>query len=524
MALTDSPIEPDQAEHTQELISDVENIGEASAASNKFDWPIEPCTAESDEVDFEALTDVWQRIQIQMQLDIPDKRRIRAQKSWYSRHPEYMKRVTKRAQPYLFHIVEQLEQQNMPIELALLPIVESAFDPFAYSHGRASGMWQFIPGTGKHYGLKQNWWYDGRRDVYLSTQAAINYLKALHKRFDGDWLHALAAYNSGEGNVSRAIRKNKRKGKPTDFWSLKLPKETQAYVPKLLALAEMLKERDETTIANWTPVNNLPYFDKVDTESQIDLSLAAALADISLNDFYQLNPAYNQWATAPKGPHHILLPVAKIRTFEANLAEIPPNQRISFKKYKIKQGDSLIRIAKKFGTTVQSLKDNNDIRSNSIRAGKNLLIPVPSKTRDKYHKSAQQRLLASQNATRKGHKVTYKVKSGDSFWDISRKYKVNIRSLAKWNNMAPTDPLKIGQKLVVWSKKPDARASLASSNGKKTKKIHYKVRSGDSLARIADKFKVSLASVKKWNSRAGSKKYLQPGDSITLYVDITRQF
>jgi len=485
-------------------------------------YDLEPCVADSSRVDPHAYQDVWVRIQQQLSFDIPDNRRVRAQKNWYSRHPSYMQRVSKRATPYLFDIVEELERNQLPIELALLPIVESAFDPFAYSHGRASGMWQFIPGTGKNFGLKQNWWYDGRRDVYLSTRAAIKYLTYLHKRFDGNWLHALAAYNSGEGNVSRAIRRNKRKGKNTDFWSLNLPKETKAYVPKLLALADMLRERTSEDQL-WHPIDNLPYFGRVATETQIDLSLAAALADISMNEFYQLNPAYNQWATAPKGPHHILLPIDKIETFERNLKEIPRDQRISFKKYTIKRGDSLIKIAKKFGTTVQMLKDNNAIRNNSIREGKSLLIPVASEARDKYHKSAQQRLVARQNAKRNGHKVTYQVKAGDSIWDISRHYKVNMRSLAKWNNMAPTDPLKIGQKLVIWTKQPQKLASLSQGN-KKTKKIHYTVRSGDSLARIAQKFKVSLNNVKKWNSRAGSKKYLQPGDSLTLYVDITRQY
>lgn len=485
--------------------------------------PIELCeaTPESAE-DPEAYSDAWIRVKQQLNFDIPNNRRVRAQKNWYSKHPEYMKRVSARANPYLFHIVEELERHQLPLELALLPIVESAFDPFAYSHGRASGMWQFIPGTGKNFGLKQNWWYDGRRDIYLSTQAAIKYLKYLHKRFKGDWLHALAAYNSGEGNVSKAIRKNKKRGKATDFWSLNLPRETKAYVPKLLALAEILAESDPKE-GLWTPVDNLPYFGRVSTESQIDLSLAAALADISMNDFYQLNPAYNQWATAPKGPHHILLPIEKIETFERNLLQIPKDQRISFKKYKIKSGDSLIKIAKKFGTTVDLLKDNNQISNNSIRAGKSLLIPVPSKARDKYHKSAQQRLIARQNTKRNGHRVTYRVKSGDSIWDISRHYKVGMRSLAKWNNMAPTDPLKIGQKLVIWTKQPQKVASLSQRNAK-TKKIRYKVRSGDSLARIADKFKVSLNSVRKWNKKMGQKKYLQPGDSLTLYVDITRQY
>lgn len=503
------------------LVADTATIDELPQLV-ELPYALAPCESESKELDTHAYSDVWLRVKDQLNFEIPDNRRVRAQKNWYTKHPSYMKRVTARATPYLFDIVEELEKNQLPLELALLPIVESAFDPFAYSHGRASGMWQFIPGTGKNFGLKQNWWYDGRRDVYLSTRAAVRYLKYLNKRFKGDWLHALAAYNSGEGNVSKAIKRNKRRGKKTDFWSLKLPKETKAYVPKLLALAEMLAERDPAEEL-WTPVSNLPHFARVATESQIDLSLAAALADISMNDFYQLNPGYNQWATAPKGPHYILLPVDKVDTFNENLAKIPTNQRISFKKYTIKSGDSLIKIAKKFGTTVQLLKDNNQIRNNSIRAGKSLLIPVASKARDQYHKSAQARLTARQNTKRSGRKITYYVKNGDSIWDISRKYKVGMRSLAKWNNMAPTDPIKVGQKLVIWTKQPDRIASLSSGN-KKTKKIYYKVRSGDSLARIADKFKVSLASVKKWNQSAGKKKYLQPGDSLTLYVDITRQF
>ncbi len=178
----------------------------------------------------------------------------------------------------------------------------------------------------------------------------------------------------------------------------------------------------------------------------------------------------------------------------------------------------------KFGTTVNLLKANNNIRGNNIRAGKSLLIPVASKARNEYHKSANQRLLAKHNRKRNGHKQVITVKTGDSFWDLSRKYKVNMRQLAQWNNMAPTDPLKVNQKLVVWTKQPQTTASLANSSRKKTKKIHYKVRRGDSLARIADKFKVSLASVKRWNKKNGKKKYLQPGDSLTLYVDITRQY
>jgi membrane-bound lytic murein transglycosylase D len=484
--------------------------------------PLQVCHAQPAPIDPESYWDAWQRVSHQLSLNVPNNRRVRAQKSWYVNHPSYLKRVSKRAEPYLYFIVNELEKRNLPIELALLPIVESAYDPFAYSHGRASGMWQFIPGTGKGYGLSQNWWYDGRRDVFLSTHAALDYLSYLSKRFKGDWLLALAAYNSGQGNVSKAIRKNKKKGKPTDFWSLKLPKETKAYVPKLLALADILRTQRETNVA-WSEVRNEPYFTRVATQVQIDLGLAADLSEQSMKEFYQLNPAFNHWATPPKGPHYLLIPIEKAAIFESNLKTIPKNERIAYKRYKIKQGDSLISIANKFSTSVALLKSSNNIRSNNIRAGKSLLIPVASKQREKYSKSNRQRLLAKQNTKRSGNKTTITVAKGDSFWTISRRYKVNLRSLASWNNMAPTDPLKAGQKLVLWTKQPIKHVTLMDYQ-LKTRKIHYKVRNGDSFAKIADKFNVSLNKIKIWNKSLSRNKYLQPGQSLTLFVDVTKQF
>ena len=473
-------------------------------------------------VDPEAFTDAWERVTAQLALEVPDNRRVRAQKSWYLNHPNYLKRVTKRAEPYLYFIIEQIEKRGLPLELALLPIVESAYDPFAYSHGRASGMWQFIPGTGRGYGLTQNWWYDGRRDVYLSTNAALDYLAFLNKHFKGDWLHALAAYNSGLGNVGRAIRKNKKKGKPTDFWSLKLPKETKAYVPKLLALAEILSERKNKQTA-WTEVANEPFFVRLPTDVQIDLSLAAELSEQPMSEFYKLNPAFNHWATAPNGPHYLLIPIEKSEIFSQNLNTIPKNERIAHKRYTIQSGDTLSSIAQKFSTTIKLLKANNNIARNQIRAGKSLLIPVPSEKRAIYSKSAQQRLLAKQKTKRKGNKLSVKVKSGDSFWTLSRRHNVSVRNLAAWNNMAPNDTLRVGQNLVLWTKNSHSKYAGLMNNQQKTKKIHYKVRNGDSFARIADKFNVSLTKIKKWNSALSRKKYLQPGQSLTLFVDITNQ-
>jgi membrane-bound lytic murein transglycosylase D len=486
--------------------ADVEEIEEISLDGNAND------VAETD--------NLWWIIRQQFQLPIVDNPRVTAQRNWYARHPSYMQRVTERATPYLYHIVEELNKRNMPLELALLPIVESAYDPFAYSHGRASGMWQFIPGTGRRFGLRQNWWYDGRRDVYYSTVAALDYLEYLNKRFDGDWLHAIAAYNSGEGNVIRAIRKNKRKGKATDFFSLDLPKETEAYVPKLLALADLLKHNEQYGL-EWTPIKNAPYFAKVTVDSQIDLAVAADLAQIEMDEFYTLNPAFNHWATEPQRAAELLVPVDRKELFEQALAATPADHRIAFKRYVIRPGDSLLSLSKKFNTTVELLRSTNGIRGNMIRQGATLLIPTAAYQSGDYLKSSSNRLLAQQNRKRNGQKVEIIVQEGDSFWSLSREYKVGMRELASWNNMAPTDPLKIGQKLVVWTSVP----SLASSSGiqHKTRKIHYKVRSGDSIARIAGKFRVKVADVVRWN-RINPDKYLQPGQSLTLFVDITRQF
>jgi len=353
----------------------------------------------------------------------------------------------------------------------------------------------------------------------------------LNKRFNGNWLHALAAYNSGQGNVNKAIRLNTKKGWPTDFWSLKLPKETKAYVPKLLALADILREQFKqelattyNTDATWHPVANQPYFTRLSTDVQIDLSLAAELSEQTMSEFYQLNPAYNHWATSPKGPHYLLFPISKAEIFEKNLASIPVKERIAFKRYEIKEGDTVSQIAQRFSTSVSLLKKTNGIRGNSIRTGKVLLIPVPSKKRIQYTKSNQQRLLTMQNKNRVGDKISVRVESGDSFWSLSRKYKVSTRQLAAWNNMAPRDTLKIGQKLVLWTKHSHYKSASLMKYKQKTRKIHYKVRSGDSFARIADKFRVSLNKIKTWNRTLSKKKYLQPGQSLTLFVDITKQF
>ena len=455
-----------------------------------------------------------------LNLPVVNNSRVKAQRDWYARHPAYLNRTFKRGSAFLYLIAAEVEKRGMPMELALLPIVESAFDPFAYSHGRASGIWQFVPWTGRRYGMKQNWWYDGRRDVHAATLGAMNYLTRLHKYFDGDWLLALAAYNSGEGNVRKAIRKNQKKGKPTDFWSLNLPKETRAYVPKLLALAELVKTPENFDL-QFAEIPNIPFLKRVSTGSQIDLALAADLAEISIEDTYRYNAAFNRWATDPDGPHFLLLPVKNAELFEAKLKQLKPENRIKWVRYKIKSGDSVSTIARKFRTSAELIRSVNNIRNNQIRAGKTLTIPSATKSLNKYTLSADRRLAKITSRPRKGTKIYHYVVQGDSMWDISRKYKVNLRALAKWNGMAPTDKLDIGKKLTVWIKSNTARA-IVSSAPSKTRKIHYKVRNGDSIARISDKFQVKMKDLMRWN-KLNPRKYLQPGQSLTLFVDVLNQ-
>ena len=456
----------------------------------------------------------------------PQRRRITAQRNWYVAHPNYLVRTIDRARPYLYLIVSAVEKRDMPTEIALLPIVESAYQPFAYSHGRAAGIWQFIPGTARHFGLKQNWWYDGRRDIAASTRAALDYLKSLHKMFSGDWLLALAAYNSGSGTVKSAIRYNRKRGRPTDFWSLRLPNETRDYVPRLLAISEIIAapERFKMDLA---PIPNEAYLTRVAIGSQIDLALAADLAGLSLNELYTLNPAYNRWATDPDGPHRLLLPVNLADTFLEKLKTVPASQRIRWVRHRIHSGETLGHIALHYGTTVRVLRQVNRIRGHMIRAGKNIIIPVATRNLRQYKLSLEQRRQSIQNSARKGTRTTHIVRRGDTWWDLARKYHVGTRQLAKWNGLAPHDFLRPGQKLVIWQKRTIRKTKnyspkLAQNRRHITQRIRYTVRKGDSLARISQRFRVTISELRRWNSLPRGK-YLQPGQNLTLYVNVTRQ-
>jgi membrane-bound lytic murein transglycosylase D len=437
---------------------------------------------------------------------------------WYVAHPEYLERVQERARPYLHYILNEVQARGLPGELALLPVVESAYQPFAYSPGRASGIWQFIPSTGRHFGLKQTWWYDGRRDIMASTEAALDYLAQLNSEFDGDWELALAAYNTGGGNLRKAIKRNRRRGRPTDFWSLDLPRETEAYVPRLLAISRLMADPAAAGVT-LAQIPDTPYFQSIATGGQLDLAMAADMAGLSMDELYTLNPAYNRWATDPDGPHRLLVPIERAGQLEQGLSSLAPEQRVRWERYHIARGDSLIEIARNHHTTVEVLRQANGIKGSRITAGRHLLIPVAARTPDHYAQSADQRLARIQDSPRGKHKVEYLVQPGDTLWDIARAHHVGFRELARWNAMAPADTLRPGQQLVVW-KQPAGTVAARPPGTRST--LRYRVRRGDSLYKISQRFKVSIADLRQWNNLHG-KKYLQPGQNLKVLVDVTEQ-
>jgi membrane-bound lytic murein transglycosylase D len=426
--------------------------------------------------------DVLDKLRRGFELTYEDNNRTAAELKWFAKHPDYLNRVFTRAQRYLPYILAELERRDMPLELALLPIVESAYDPFAYSHGRAAGLWQMIPGTAKRFGIKQNWWYDGRRDVVDSTRAALDYLEYLEELNDGNWLNAIA-----------------------------------------LALVEIVADPAKYNLT-LPVVPNEQQFVVTDIDTQLDLALAAELAGVDVDTIYQYNPGYNRWSTDPAGPHRLVMPIDVAEQFTVALNEVPAGDRVRWKRHKIKNGEAISTIAKNYNTTVSALREANNLRGNTIRAGHYLMIPVATKPLSAYSKSADARLAKTQNRQRAGNKVEHVVRSGESFWTISRKYNVTHRQVAAWNGMAPGDTLSVGKKLVVWTNAATAapRTSPTDALGNTTRKLRYTVRNGDSLYVIARRFRVGIDQIARWNG-IDRNKILRPGQKLTMYVDVTAQ-
>ena len=521
------PLE-NNGQEQQAQSTDSGNKDNGSSINNSVDNPVNSPTDNND--------NLWSHIRHGYQLNtkpqsntIPaiGEQRINGLITRYRKHPKDILQQTEQARLYLHHIVSELEKNNMPTELALIPFVESRFDPFAYSSGRASGLWQFIPGTGERFNMTQTWWHDERRDVIKSTQAAIDYFNYLHRFFDNDWLLAIAAYNAGEGTVKRAIKRNKKAGKATDFWSLPLPKQTQFYVPKLFAWARIIDtpERYALTLA---PIQNAPVFTTIDIKSQIDLATFSEISNMNIDDVYALNPAYNRWATDPQAPHELLVPIEKADNILTSLQSYPIEKRMQWQRYTVKPNDALSLIAKRFNTNTRSIQKANKLASSRIRVGQTLLIPTASKQSDFYQQSAEQRLTVRQNTSKKKNKskkVKHITQAGDTLWSIGKKYQVKPSSIAYWNNMSEKDVLKNKQALVIWQDNAtQAQLTLNNSanDSAEKRKVLYTVKSGDNLSFIAQRFSVSTKDIREWNDKS-LKKYLKPGQVLKLFVTVANR-
>lgn len=452
-------------------------------------------------VQAEQPKNIWERVRAgyQLQDSIGVNPRIEQQRLWFASNPSFVEKSGERSSPYIHYIVERLQERNMPMELALLPMIESAYNPFAYSPADAVGLWQFIPSTGRNFNLRQTSWYDGRRDVTASTQAAMNYLARLHEMFNGDWLLALAAYNAGEGRVSRAIERNQKLGLPTDYWNLSLPQETQNYVPKLLALSQVIMAPKAYGV-NLSPIANEPYFEEVELKQRMDLSRVAALAEVDEDELYLLNPAFKKRITVD-GPQHLLVPTQKAELLTANLSTLKPQDLQNGQEYVVRPGDNLHGIANRYELSVASIKELNQIAGNTLRVGQHLNLPS---TVQPAADSTPQRTANTAVASR-----SYQVRNGDNLWQIAKANNVSVTDIQRWNALKGHS-LRVGQDL----KLQGTAGAQAVASIERDDVTYYKVRKGDSLHLIAKRFNVQMKNLQSWNPRTG--KALKPGQVLTL--------
>ncbi|MEE8340136.1 MAG: LysM peptidoglycan-binding domain-containing protein [Xanthomonadales bacterium] len=452
--------------------------------------------------------DVWERLVHSFALpQCSDHEASLKWAQWYADRPEYMARIFKRAQPWIFFIAEELERRQLPGELALLPIVESAYDPFAYSSGRAMGAWQFISSTGKQYGLNQNWWYDGRRDVWASTHAALDYLQYMNDLFEGDWLLTLAGYNSGENRVMRQVKKNTRAGKPADFWNLRLPRETRAYIPKLLGLT-CLFENPEQYDFDIPGTANRQVITSIDLGRQTDLVLVSQMANVPIDVMFTLNPGYNRWATSPDGPYRVVLPVEGAALLQASLEKIDPSTLMRWDQVIVEPGDTLSKLAARHHVPVAVLRSSNNIDGDLIRIGQKLRLPRDEQMlMDPLYAQAALELQTLQSGLIAAQRVSHRVRPGESLSVIARRYHVSVRDLQRWNNISDPRKLRAGKTITVFHSPAQAPASGGT--------VRYVVQRGDSLWTIARKHKVRINDIKSWNG-LGNNTVIQPGQSIKI--------
>ncbi len=447
---------------------------------------------------------------------------------WYLNRPDYLRRMVERSSRYLHFIVEEIEKRGMPTELALLPMVESAYNPMAYSRSKASGLWQFIPSTGKRYNLDQNWWKDERRDIVASTGAALDYLQAIYE-MHGDWHLALASYNWGEGAVGRALNKNRAQGLPTDYLSLTMPAETKNYVPKLQALKNIFSNPSQLIELGLLNIPNRSYFGTITKTVNIDVKLAAKLAEMPVQEFLALNPAHNGPVILSETP--LVIPADKLDTFMTNLeAHEGSNKPLSsWQPYTMRPGDKLEKIALRFGMTIANLKAANGIQGRiKVSPGFTLLVAGQQggEPLDMAALPEQPRLPVADPGPDSAER-SHSVRKGETLFMIAKRYGTTVAELKRINHLR-TENIPAGTRLTVNAAEKTATkvvtkpgktvgSTTQQASSKKPPKItRYTIRRGDTLTSIAKQFKVAIQDILRWNRM--SPNALIPGKTITLQL------
>jgi membrane-bound lytic murein transglycosylase D len=480
---------------------------DSSAAPDSADLPGPP----ADSVVTIKQTELFARLRAGFVLDDVDEPAVASQVNWFANHPDFLERTWGRAGLWLYYIVGQLEQRKMPVELALLPVIESGFEPYAYSRARAAGLWQFISDTGRRFGLK------------------LDYLQALHDEFDGDWLLAIAAYNCGELTVSRAIERNQRLGRPTDFWHLKLPAETHGYVPELLAMRRLVANPERYGL-EFSRIPDEPYFVAIATGGQIDLQVVADIAGITVEDLYELNPAFHRWATDPTGPYRLLVPSDAAEGLQETILHLTPEQRMRVDHYTVRRGDTIATIARQFATRPEVIRELNDLGDSDLPVidGELRVPALHIQLPEKVARAAM--LFDSPTRVRRGGRRPniHVVRRGDTLYALAQRLGTDVHTLAQANGIKAGDRLHAGQKLqvrdsnsMVADATPSARGfspgagTQASSDG--GRRMTYIVRRGDTLYGIARLLQVTVNELMGWNGMSGGRN-LKPGQALVAFV------
>jgi membrane-bound lytic murein transglycosylase D len=449
----------------------------------------------------QTLDDSWNVVRQQFKLDHQlNQPAVKKQLQWLVSHPKYLTKLAQ-AEPYIYHIITEIQKRNLPGEIALIPMLESAYNPFAYSGAGAAGLWQLMPKTGQHLGIKGDWWVDGRRSIHASTHAALNYFTHLARFFHGDWLLAIAAYDCGEGTIQRHLKANPMNKQ--SFWYLPLPQETQLYVPRLLALAEIIAHPEQYHV-RLPFIPHEPYFEEVHIGTQIDLNHAARLAGISFRDLIKLNPGFNHWATSPNFPTNLLIPKKHVFEFHQNLAKLPKQFKTSFTKYIVKNGETFSYLTQHFHTNQKLLMQINHLQSPVIHPGQIIYIPSNESQQElaKFipRTPSESRHIQNTPIAPRTYKILHIVQRNENIKIISKKYAISCTQIAKWNNLHSVH-LKPGQHLFIWRQ----------TNGNAV----YVVKHGDTFNQIAKINHLSNELLHRLNPRT-NPRYLKPGEKIRL--------